>query len=148
MKKQLIVLFITILISQIGGAQTNEAYRKDILKMLELSKTNSQFEEAKAQLVKMIPKENQAAFIVELNASIEPIYNKFVDLYMKEFSHEDIKSILKFYESPLGKKMNEKSSTITSQVYDYSKEWAEGVKTLVMKHMTVKGSLPPPPQNN
>ncbi|MGX7667387.1 DUF2059 domain-containing protein [Flavobacterium pedocola] len=142
--KKLILFFIFVLSFQCISAQDKEAFRKDILKMLEVNKANSKFEEAKEQILKIIPKENHPAFLKEFNASTQPIYDKFVALYMKEFTHDDIKAMLKFFESPLGKKMSQKLVAINQEVYASSKEWADGLRGLVMKHMNTGAALPPP----
>lgn len=147
MKKLILILTLAFL-SQFAAAQSNELFKKDVIRMLEVSSAHTQFKEAKEQILTIIPKENHAAFLVEFEASLQPIYDKFAALYMKEFTHADIKSILKFMESPLGKKMNQKSSVIMQEVFASSQEWATGVKALVTKHMNVKGATPPPPMEN
>ncbi|HSD13350.1 MAG TPA: DUF2059 domain-containing protein [Flavobacterium sp.] len=143
--KKLLLLFALLVSVQNIVAQNQEAFKKDILKMLEINRSNSQFNEAKEQILKMIPKENHKAFLKEFDESTQPIYNKFVELYMKEFTHDDIKDLLKFYDSPLGKKMSQKSTAITQEVFNYSQDWANGLKGLVMKYMNAGTSMPPPP---
>ncbi|MPT36595.1 MAG: DUF2059 domain-containing protein, partial [Flavobacterium sp.] len=110
--KKIVLTFALVLAAQIGMAQTNEAFKKDVLKVIEVTGSASQMKLAKDQILNMIPKEKQAAFLIEFDASLPSLYDKIAKVYMEEYSHDDIKQILKFYETPVGKKMTDKAGVI------------------------------------
>lgn len=128
-------MFALVLVANLGMAQTNEAFKKDVMKMIEVTGSQSQIKVAKDQILKMIPKEKQAAFLVEFDASLKPVYDKLADVYMQEYTHEDIKAILKFYETPVGKKMTEKAGSIAEKNMVASQEWAMGLQGMMAKYM-------------
>lgn len=133
--KKLIVTFALVLVANLGMAQVNEAFKKDVLKMIELTGSAGQMKMAKEQILKMVPEAKQAAFLVEFNASLPSLYDKMAAVYMQEYTHDEVKSILKFYETPIGKKMTEKSEVIAGKNMAASQEWAMGLQGMMMKYM-------------
>ena len=113
MKK--IILTAVFAFATYSGFAQDEALKKDVLKVIELSGSGGQMAAAKKQLLGMIPKEKQAAFIIEFDALMPKIYDASAKVYMEEFTKEDIKAMLAFYESPVGKKMAEKSEVIATK---------------------------------
>ncbi len=133
--KKIVLTFALVLAAQIGMAQTNEAFKKDVLKVIEVTGSASQMKLAKDQILKMIPKEKQTAFLVEFDASLPSLYDKIAKVYMEEYSHNDIKQILKFYETPVGKKMTEKAGVIAEKNMAASQEWGSSLQGMMMKYM-------------
>ncbi|WP_347068022.1 DUF2059 domain-containing protein [Flavobacterium sp. WV_118_3] len=133
--KKIVLTFALVLAAQIGMAQTNEAFKKDVLKVIEVTGSASQMKLAKDQILKMIPKEKQAAFLIEFDASLPSLYDKIAKVYMEEYSHDDIKQILKFYETPVGKKMTDKAGVIAEKNMAASQEWGSSLQGMMMKYM-------------
>ncbi|UUC46855.1 DUF2059 domain-containing protein [Flavobacterium cerinum] len=133
--KKIVLTFAFVLAAQIGMAQTNDAFKKDVLKVIEVTGSASQMKIAKDQILKMIPKEKQAAFLVEFDASLPSLYEKIANVYMQEYTHDDVKQILKFYETPVGKKMTEKAGVIAEKNMAASQEWGSSLQGMMMKYM-------------
>ena len=133
--KKLILTFAFVLVAQLGMAQANEAFKKDVLKMIELTGSAGQMKMAKEQILKMVPKEKHAAFLVEFESTMPALYDKMAGVFMQEYTHDDIKAILKFYETPIGKKMTEKAGIIAEKNVAASQEWAMGLQGMMMKYM-------------
>lgn len=55
-------------------------------------------------LVKMVPEENREDFKKELRDSTFELYAQMAEIYMKNFTEEDIDKILEFYHTPVGEK--------------------------------------------
>jgi hypothetical protein len=106
--KKLIVAVAFAFVTHVGFAQ-DEAFKKDVLRVIEMSGAANQMKSAKNQILQMVPKEKQAAFIIEFDSTLPSLYDKLAVIYMEEYSKEDIKAMIAFYESPVGKKINEKS---------------------------------------
>jgi hypothetical protein len=157
MKKLIVSLWI-VLVSQIGFSQASktkvasptittsapsvavdapvdEAFKIDVLKVIERSGTAGQIAGAKKQILSMIPEDKQAAFLVEFEAMVSKIYDASAKIYMEEYNKEDIKAMLAFYESPVGKKMAEKSEAIMSKSQESMTSVQGDMQALVAKYM-------------
>lgn len=133
MKK--IILTAVFAFATYSGFAQDEALKKDVLKVIELSGSGGQMAAAKKQLLGMIPKEKQAAFIIEFDALMPKIYDASAKVYMEEFTKDDIKAMLAFYESPVGKKMAEKSEVIATKTQEGMAALQGEIQALMMKYM-------------
>ena len=59
------------------------------------------------------------AYTIEATGTLEDLYTQLADLYMKEFSEEEIKTLNTFYESDLGKKTGVKANRFNSARHGY-----------------------------
>ncbi|MGV1012834.1 MAG: DUF2059 domain-containing protein [Flavobacterium sp.] len=153
MKKVIVTLGI-VLVSQFGFSQStaktetpalttsaapaapvDEAFKQQVIKVIEKSGTGGQIAGAKKQVLAMIPEDKQAAFLVELDAILPKIYDASAKIYMEEYTKEDIKAMLAFYESPTGKKMAEKTEIIMSKSQEAMASVQGDVQALVAKYM-------------
>lgn len=134
--KKLVVAVAFVLAAQVGMAQTqDEAFKKDVLKVLDMSGANAQMKSAKDQILKMIPAGKQAAFLVEFDATLPALNDKIAKIYMETYTPEDVKNMIKFYESPVGKKISEKAGILFEKSQAAGQEWGEGLQGMVMKYM-------------
>ncbi|MFN8325324.1 DUF2059 domain-containing protein [Flavobacterium sp.] len=133
MKK--IILTLVFALATFNVFAQDEALKKDVLKVIEMSGSGGQMAAAKKQLLGMIPKEKQAAFLIEFDALMPKIYEASAKVYMEEFTKEDIKAMLAFYESPVGKKMAEKSEVIATKSQEGMAALQGEIQALMMKYM-------------
>ncbi|MFD2600553.1 DUF2059 domain-containing protein [Flavobacterium suzhouense] len=131
--KKLFLTLIVLFAAQVTFAQ--DAFKQDIVKYLNLSGQRKTFELLVKDLSSQIPVEKQADFKKDLNASLDDLMNKMADIYMTEFTHEDIKAVIKFYESPVGKKLTDKSAVLYETGNAVGQEWGMGLQTMLMKYM-------------
>ncbi|HEU0136020.1 MAG TPA: DUF2059 domain-containing protein [Flavobacterium sp.] len=132
--KKLILTLVLVLASQFVSAQ-DEAYKKDVLRVIEASGAVAPMKMAKTQIMQMIPAEKQAAFAVEFEATMPPVYEKLVKIYSETYTKEDIKAMLVFYDSPVGKKISSKSDALTTASGAAMQEWGQGLQAMMMKYM-------------
>lgn len=133
MKK--IILTLVFALATFNVFAQDEALKKDVLKVIELSGSGGQMAAAKKQLLGMIPKEKQAAFSVEFDALIPKTYEASAKIYMEQFTKDDIKAMLAFYESPVGKKITEKSELIATKALEGMAALQGEIQALMMKYM-------------
>lgn len=131
MKK--IVLFAFLLVTTVGFSQDN--FKNDILKYLEISGQANTFKMITKDLITNIPEAKKADFQKELDASINDLMSKMADMYMTEFTQDEIKALLKFYESEVGKKLTSKTEVLYTKGQAVGQEWGQGLQTLMMKYM-------------
>ena len=132
--KKFILTIALIFAVQIGFAQ-DEAYKKEVIKVIEMSGSAAQMKMVKNQILKMVPAEKQAAFLIEFESTLPALYDKIVKIYMETYTKEDIAAMIKFYESPVGKKMYEKSTELAEKSQTAGQEWGQSLQGMMMKYM-------------
>lgn len=132
--KKLFIAVAFVLTAHVGFAQ-EKASREDVLKVVERSGASGQVNAVKKQILGMIPQEKQAGFVIEFDIIIKKANEKTADIYMEEYTKEDIKAILDFYNSPVGKKMVEKSEVIATKSQESLVGLQTEIQAMVMKYM-------------
>jgi len=132
--KKLFLAIAFALVVQIGSAQ-DKASREDVYKVIEKSGATGQMSVAKKQILDMIPKEKQAAFEVEFDVIMKKTIEQTVDIYLQEYTKDDIKAMNDFYNSPVGKKMAEKSEAIATKSQETMASLQSEIQIMLMKYM-------------
>jgi hypothetical protein len=117
------------------AAPVDEAFKKDVIKVIEKNGSAGQLNSAKNQILGMIPEEKHAAFLVEFEALMPKVYDGIAKVYMEVYTKADIKTMLEFYESPVGKKMTEKAGEISEKSMASAQELNGEIQAMVMKYM-------------
>jgi uncharacterized protein len=132
--KKIILSFSFVLVSLTTFAQ-DDAYKKDVLLLIQKTGADAQVKAARKQILQMIPQEKQAAFIIEFDTTLPSLYEKMAVVYSEVYTKEDIKAMLAFYETPAGKKMTEKAGEIYEKSQTAGQEWGQGLQSMMMKYM-------------
>jgi uncharacterized protein len=132
--KKLILTFAFVAVAQFGFAQEDAAFKADVMKVVQKS-SGSQIEAAKKQILGMIPEAKQASFLIEFDGIIAKANEGTAKIYMEEYTKEDIKAMLAFYNSPVGKKMEEKAESITAKTQESMMSLQGEVQELIGKYM-------------
>ncbi len=132
--KKVLFVFLFMFIAQFSNAQ-DEAMKKDALKVIEVSGALAQMQLAKDQIAKQIPAEKRAAFLIEFDATMPELYAKVAKIYTDMYTKEDLKAMLAFYESPVGKKISANAAPIAEKSMQAGQEWGTSLQTLMMKYM-------------
>ncbi|MCO6161242.1 DUF2059 domain-containing protein [Flavobacterium sp. NRK F7] len=131
--KKILVTLVVVLAAQFASAQ--DAFKADVLKVLKASGSAAQMEIAKEQVMNNIPESKRAEFSKDFDASLPALYDKMAKVYMEVYTHNDIKKMLEFYNSPVGKKIAEKASELTKKNMAASQEWGMELQGMMMKYM-------------
>jgi len=128
MKKLIFVLAFVIGTSAFGiyGQTKND----DILKLLRVSGADKMADQMMAliipqfkQLVPGIPDAFWVKFREKLN--MDDLLFACIPAYSKFYTHDEIKQLIKFYESPLGKRMVEVTPLLTQETMAIGQKWGE-----------------------
>lgn len=112
------------------NAQTSD-YEKDLEKFLSINGStetyNIVYEQILTQL-KMskpgVPDSVWSNLKTEVfDNEVNELTKKMVPLYKKHFTHEDVKELINFYESPIGKKLVTKTPLLTQESMQFSQQW-------------------------
>ncbi|AJA69037.1 DUF2059 domain-containing protein [Myroides odoratimimus] len=131
--RKIILAFAMVLVAQFSFAQ--DAFKADTKKYMDLSGQLKTFELLTKELSLNVEETKRADFEKELKASMVVLVDKMAEMYMTEFSHEDVKQLIQFYESPVGKKLSDKSEVLFEKGQKVGEEWAVGLQGIMMKYM-------------
>jgi hypothetical protein len=104
---------------------------KDILKLMEVNGSAANYDLAFDQMIaqyKMM-KPNVPQMYWEsarrdvFNKEIVELNKKLIPIYQKNFSNEEIKQLIAFYTSPLGKKLTEGTAKIGKESMQVAQPW-------------------------
>ena len=129
----LLCLFLAVFTTQ-SEAQDNTDFQKETIEFIKITGAASAFDSAIRQMGAMVPETNKAAFINEANGTLEPLYVKMAQLYMAEFTQDEIKQLVAFYHTNLGKKLANKQLSLTQKAMSFGQSWAMEVQAIAQKH--------------
>lgn len=64
---------------------------------------------------------------VKKEFNVEQLVDLLVPVYQKQFTEEDVKAFLEFYQSPAGKKLVEKQPAIMQESMVIGQQWGMGI---------------------
>lgn len=131
--KKLFLFILLVLIMQTSFAQDTN-FKADVLKLISISGADGAMKSVKPQILNAIPANNRDIFSKDFDASLPSMYDKIAKVYMEIYTHEDIKGMILFYESPVGKKMSEKSGELTQKSMLAGQEWAKELQEIMAKY--------------
>ncbi|KAB1066534.1 DUF2059 domain-containing protein [Tamlana haliotis] len=123
-----------LLVVSFTQAQNKEAYKKDAIKLIKLTGASSAFEAGIEQIGAVVSEKNKAKYTKKAEASLVDLYDDMADLYMEEFTQEEIKELLGFYNSPIGKKFASKQLELTKKGVELGKDWATDLQNLAQRY--------------
>ncbi len=132
MKKYLFVaMFVTAFATQ---AQDNAEFQNETIEFIKLTGAGAAFENAIAQIGTMVSAENKEAYTKEASGTLEGLYTKMAELYMAEFTRDEVKKLIAFYNTDLGKKLAEKQLGLTQKAMAYGQTWGMEVQGIAQKY--------------
>jgi len=132
------LLLLFIVFTQSLVAQSKQ---QDIRKLMEIITPNSM-----ADIMQPIfqqyginaPRSLYVAFFGKNNIMSE-YYNIVIPLYDKYFTQNDINEMLKFYQTPTGKKMLETQGPMMSEAMPLIAAWSQRITPLLMEELSKAG---------
>ena len=134
MKKILLVCVLVSAISTQLIAQENSEFKKETIEFIKLTGAASAFENAILQLGATVSEANKENYLKEANATMDGLYEKFAKLYMQEFTQSEIKELVAFYNTDLGKKLAEKQLGLTQKAMMFGQSWGMEVQAIAQKY--------------
>jgi hypothetical protein len=120
---------------------------KDILKLMEVNGSAANYDLAFDQMIaqyKMM-KPNVPQMYWEsarrdvFNKEIVELNKKLIPIYQKNFSNEEIKQLIAFYTSPLGKKLTEGTAKIGKESMQVAQPWGMALGGKLNGYLAEKG---------
>lgn len=132
MKKVLFIcLFVIVGAMQ---AQDNSEFKNETIAFIKITGTGAVFESAIAQIGSMVSNANKEAYTKEANGTLDGLYEKMAVLYMDEFTQDEIKELIVFYNTDLGKKLAKKQLTLTQKAIMFGQAWGMEIQQIAQKY--------------
>jgi hypothetical protein len=137
----MIICFLFILFSQSINAQTKN---DDILEFLRLTGTDKLAEQVLDSMIQqyklLFPTvSNEMWFLFKRDLKIDDLLYLCVPIYSKYYSHDEIKQLIKFYETPLGKKVIRITPELAAETMKAGQEWGVSIGSSIDKILEKKG---------
>lgn len=127
------IFFIAILCFSFTVKAQDVSFSSDTAKLVEVISENA-FKPYVAQFTAMIPAEKQGDFQEELLSTFPELYSAMAVIYMDTFTHTEIKELLVFYATPVGKKLADKSGELAQKGMTAGQSWGVKVQEIMAKY--------------
>ena len=132
MKKILLVCLFMVAVAT--KAQDNADFKSETVEFLKITGAGAAFENAIAQIGAGVSEENQDAYTQEANGTLVGLYDKMAELYMAEFTQDEIRELVAFYNTDLGKKLAEKQVGLAQKSMYFGQSWGMEVSEIAQKY--------------
>lgn len=132
--KKVFTILAVVIATQFGFSQ-EDAFKKDAAKLIEASGTAVHFDMVLDQIKTMVPEDKHQELTEDFNSTLPDLYAKIAEVYTEEFTHDDIKQMLAFYNSEIGKKLASKQKDIVERSAVAGEQWGLDLQMIMMKYM-------------
>jgi hypothetical protein len=147
MKKTLTTLAFAFAIISTSFAQADAAYTRSLKKMFEASGTEQTFETAITQMMGMFKQQmpDVDASLWDdmekefLKTSINDLVEMLAPVYIKYMTQEDLDEMIRFYQSPVGKKFAKNTPLIMQESMQVGEQWGQQIGVKMEQRLKEKG---------
>lgn len=134
MKKIIVACLFTLALATQIQAQDTSEFKKETIEFIKLTGSGAAFDNAIEQIGAMVSDANKAAYQKDANATLDGLYDKLAYLYMTEFTQPEIKELVAFYKTDLGKKLAEKQLSLTQKGMMLGQSWGMELQAIAQKN--------------
>jgi len=145
--KNIITIILLLFISNLTSAQSDLEYGKTLQKMFEVSGAEKTFDVVIVQMFDMF-KEQYTEVEKEIwdelegeitETSMEDLVQMLVPVYQKYMTQDDLKDLIAFYETPIGKKFSKSTPLITQESMQVGQQWGMKIGENFVKKLEERG---------
>jgi hypothetical protein len=140
------IIFIFLLTVGVVFSVHSQTKRQDIVRLLEMQDTKAQaaqmFDLMMPNLISMVP-DVPSAFWTTFKSmlDLDSFVNLLIPIYDRHFSHDDIRGLIQFYESPIGRKLLSVTPQITRESYVAGQEWGQKLGQDIVNELIKQGYI-------
>jgi len=129
-------LFVLLILCTTFSIQAQDAntFKTDAVEFIKLTGSSKTFDDAIEQIGAMVSEENKETYKKEALIKLDNLFLKIADLYMEEFTHSEIKELITFYKSDIGKKLASKQAVLAQKGMMMGKNWGIDVHSIAQKY--------------
>ncbi|WP_308991798.1 DUF2059 domain-containing protein [Mariniflexile litorale] len=131
--KKLLLACTFLIVTAIQAQETSE-FRTETIEFIKLTGAGAAFDGAISQIGFKVSEANKEAYTKEATVTLEGLYDKIADLYMAEFTQDEIKELIAFYHTDLGKKLATKQLGLTQKAMTFGQSWGMEVSQIAQKY--------------
>jgi len=147
MKKLISTLSLIVIFTNLSFGQTDNEYKEALQTMFKVSGSEEMYQTAIEQMFTMfkgqyssVKEEIWVSLEAEFkNTSINDLIEMLTPTYQKHLTLEDIKGLIEFYRTPVGKKYAKKSPMIMQESMQIGQQWGMKIGEEFAKKMKDKG---------
>ena len=147
MKKFISTLSLIFILTNLSFGQSDNEYREALQTMFKVSGSEEIYQTAISKMFTMfkeqyasVKEETWVSLEVEFkNTSINDLIELLTPTYQKHLTLEEIKGLIEFYETPVGKKYAQKSPLIMQESMQIGQQWGMKIGEEFAKKMKDKG---------
>ena len=134
--RKLVIAATMLFAVQFASAQSAD-FKKDVVEYIKLSGSAAQVTAVLEPMLEklQLPADKSATLKKEIEATLPSLYDKMANVMMKHYTHDDVKKMIEFYNSPVGKKIQEVTPKMTKDQMKAGQEWGMQLQGLLMKYM-------------
>lgn len=134
--KKLFIAATMLLSVQFVSAQSTD-FKKDVINYIQLSGSATQVTAVLDPMLEQLqlPEDQKASVKKEVEATLPSLYEKIAAVMMKYYTHDDIKKMIEFYNSPVGKKIQTTTPKIVPDQMQAGQEWGMELQGILMKYL-------------
>lgn len=138
------IFFVLLLFFSLSGFAQSNSKETQIRKLLDITGSVKLGTESMDRIIETfktnfnnVPAEFWDEFRSEIDA--EGLIKLIVPIYDKYYSEEDVRQLIAFYETPLGKKLIEKTPFILRDSFTSGQQWGKEIGARVVERLKEKG---------
>ena len=147
MKKFISTLSLIFILTNLSFGQSDNEYREALQTMFKVSGSEEIYQTSISKMFTMfkeqyasVKEETWVSLEVEFkNTSINDLIELLTTTYQKHLTLEEIKGLIEFYETPVGKKYAQKSPLIMQESMQIGQQWGMKIGEEFAKKMKDKG---------
>lgn len=147
MKKLVTAILFILLINTSSFGQSSNEYSKTLKHMFEISGTEKSYQSAIEQMFTMfkqqypsVPSNVWEDLKKEFSkTSLDDLTKMLVPVYSKHLTVDDLKQLIEFYQTPVGKKFAKKTPLIMKESIQVGQEWGMKIGQDFKQKMEEKG---------
>ena len=147
MKKLISTLSLIVIFTNLSFGQVDNEYKEALQTMFKVSGSEEMYQTAIEQMFTMfkgqyssVKDEVWVSLEAEFkNTSINDLIEMLTPTYQKHLTLEDIKGLIEFYRTPVGKKYAKKSPMIMQESMQIGQQWGMKIGEEFAKKMKDKG---------
>jgi len=140
MKK--VILMGAFVIAFAVQAQEKTSFKQDAIELIKVTGVDAAFDDAIAQIGVNVAEEKKEAYTKEAKGTLSALYSAMGDLYVKEFTHAEVKELIAFYKTDLGKKLSLKQAVISQKAMSIGQHWGFDVQGIAQKYVGTVNATP------
>lgn len=145
--KKIALSLLIVLSTTLVFSQESSTYKSSLKKMIQVSGSELAYKGIVNQMISLykqqqsnVPTEFWDEFAAEMNKdAVEQLVNLISPIYQKHLTEADLKAVIAFYETPVGKKFAEKAPLITQESMLAGQEWGKQIGVRVVEKLKAKG---------